>query len=123
MMLTAAAALFALAGIAWAFGPENPEEAMQRGWARARAGHFAAAARDFSEVLRTHPRAANARLLHGCCLAGLGKSEAAIADFNECLLLNGDNAAAWHDRGLAYQALGDWKQAAHDFDMALQLKK
>jgi tetratricopeptide (TPR) repeat protein len=120
--LTAAAAMFILAGLGLRYAPENPEERMQRGWARAHAGQFAKAALDFSEVLRANPRRADVRLLRGCCFAGGGEHMAAIEDFNECLLLNGGNAAAWYDRGMAHQQMGDWKSAAHDFDAALQLR-
>jgi tetratricopeptide (TPR) repeat protein len=122
VVLTASAMMLLIAGVAWRFAPRNPEELMQRGWARARSGHYTEAARDFSEVLRAIPQRADARLLRGCCFASAGEHTAAIDDFNKCLLLNGGNAAAWHDRGMAYQQMGDWKNAAHDFDAALQLR-
>ena len=122
VVLTAAAMMLVIAGVAGRFAPRNPEELMQRGWVRTRSGHYAEAALDFSEVLRVNPQRADARLLRGCSLAGEGEHVAAIEDFNRCLLLNGGNAAAWYDRGMVYQQMGDWKNAAHDFDLALQLR-
>ena len=122
LVLAAAAAMLGVAGLGLWFAPQAPAEIMQRGWARARAGHYAEAARDFSQVLRFKPNGADARLLRGCCLASSGDFVAAIGDFNQCLLANGGNAAAWFDRGMAYQQMGDWKSAAHDFETVRDLR-
>lgn len=54
------------------------------------------------------------------CLAH-GEYNKAIADFNEAIRLDPHNAAAYLDRGLAYEDECQWREAINDYTIAIRL--
>jgi serine/threonine protein kinase/regulator of sirC expression with transglutaminase-like and TPR domain len=83
-------------------------------------GHYELAEADFEEVLRREPssawiRARRALYLH----EARGDHKRAIADCDAALKLSPGNAEASLNRGLALLALGDFRPAIADFNMAL----
>jgi tetratricopeptide (TPR) repeat protein len=51
-----------------------------------------------------------------------GKNEKAVSAFREVVRLEPDNAYAWNDLGLAYEALCQYNQAMHAYQEAIRLK-
>jgi tetratricopeptide (TPR) repeat protein len=51
----------------------------------------------------------------------LGENRQAISDFNEAIRLDPKNAAAYNNRGLAYQSVKNSPQAISDYSQAIQL--
>ena len=52
---------------------------------------------------------------------GKGGYDRAIADFDEAIKLNPNDANAYYNRGLAYKKKGDKEQAIADFRKALEI--
>ncbi len=51
----------------------------------------------------------------------LRQYEHAITDYNEAIRLNPQEAKAYHNRGIAYEALGNSIQAEQDYAKAKEL--
>jgi lipoprotein NlpI len=51
----------------------------------------------------------------------LGKFDRAASDLSKVIKLAPDNAAAYHDRGVARQGMGDYRGSIDDFDKALEI--
>ena len=49
-------------------------------------------------------------------------AEAAIADYSRVIELAPDDAEAYNNRGLAYDALGDYEKALDDYQQAVRLR-
>jgi lipoprotein NlpI len=47
----------------------------------------------------------------------------AISDLSKAIQANPNNPAAYHDRGIAHQALGDYRESIDDFDKALEIAR
>ena len=60
-----------------------------------------------------------AMVVRGLAHLQLRRPESAIADFDEVIRLQPQNAAAYNNRGLGFQALGDMAKALQDFDTAI----
>ena len=58
----------------------------------------------------------------GNVLTMLGQIEIAIKAYSHAITLNPDNAAAYHNRGVAYGKTGDCDPAIEDFNKAIELK-
>lgn len=50
-----------------------------------------------------------------------GDLDRAIGLYRECTSLEPDNAPAWHNLGIAYQAQADWKRAIEAYEKAVSL--
>jgi Flp pilus assembly protein TadD len=68
--------------------PKDPEAPFNRGRAYLRLGKFDYAARDFSEVIVTQPRNADAFIYRGIARIYQGKDKEADADFQKAFQLN-----------------------------------
>jgi tetratricopeptide (TPR) repeat protein len=81
--------------------------------------------RNYSPVPLSAAAAAYAAVFRdsGTAYAEKGDQDHAIADFNEAIRLNPEDAAAFSGRGAAYEAKGDLVRAAADRDTALHLEQ
>ncbi len=57
----------------------------------------------------------------GNAYADLGQYEQAIADYNQAIQINPQDAEAYNNRGIAYADLGQYEQATADYNQALQI--
>ena len=60
-------------------------------------------------------------MVRGKAKSALGDKEGAIADYNQAIRLNPDNAKAYKNRGHAYRKLGENQQALRDFRVSWRL--
>lgn len=52
---------------------------------------------------------------------GRGRHDRAISELSKAIQANPNNPAAYNDRGVAYQALGNYHESIDDFDKALEI--
>lgn len=81
-----------------------------------RAGKREAAAAQFQRAVDLEPQAFWPNFYAGTCAYRLQQYEAALAAFSACIALSPDQAECFHNRGLAYRALGRDDLAARDFE-------
>jgi tetratricopeptide (TPR) repeat protein len=86
-----------------------------------RAGKREAASAQFQRAVDLEPQAFWPNFYAGTCAYRLQQYEAALAAFSACVALAPDKAECFHNRGLAYQALGREALAARDFECARRL--
>ena len=60
---------------------------------------------------------------HGTGLRQSGQLAPALADFEEAIGLDRENAAAWYQRGLTLGHMGEYKQAINDINRALSINR
>ena len=57
---------------------------------------------------------------HGNVLMMLGQIDVAIEAYSHAIILNPDNADAYHNRGTAYHAKGDYDRAIEDYTKVIK---
>jgi tetratricopeptide (TPR) repeat protein len=95
-------------------------ELFQRALEASRAGRFDLALPLWNRVLEQAPKDAAAWSNRGNVQLALGDPLAAIADQDQSLLLEPDNADPHLNRGTAEEALGRWDEAAADYAWILE---
>jgi tetratricopeptide (TPR) repeat protein len=96
--------------LALELAPDGKEAAYNRAVAFMQAGRLEEAAEAFAAYRERDPDSYKAALNHGVTLFKLGRYEEAVDVYNETLEID-ETAEAWGNLGLAYQELGDKKQA------------
>jgi serine/threonine protein kinase/lipoprotein NlpI len=84
------------------------------------AGELERASRHLDRALELEPGALWPGFYKGNCAHRLGQYDDAVVAFSVCVVLAPENAWCYHNRGLAYQALGRLDRAGADFDRALR---
>ncbi|MDE0685546.1 MAG: tetratricopeptide repeat protein, partial [Candidatus Poribacteria bacterium] len=79
---------------------------------------LAAAIEDWTHVIKSAPRDAEAYRGRGLAKLALGDAEGAIADFDRVVEINPESAEAFYNRGRAKQTLGQKEAAQADFQKA-----
>ena len=77
--------------------------------------------REYSDLIRDHPKNAPARIARGTTLALAGRYDRAMEDFNAAIELNPDDAEAFTGRAYVHCRRGDLASAVADYDQALAL--
>jgi tetratricopeptide (TPR) repeat protein len=94
---------------------------LNRGIAQSKLGHFQEALESFDQALKVDPSCIKALLRAGALLNDqLGHPEEALRLFESALRLAPESAEAWHDRGVALQALGRVREALESYRMAIE---
>jgi tetratricopeptide (TPR) repeat protein len=75
---------------------------------------------DYSEAIRLKSDFSDAYYNRGNIFLAVKQYVLAISDFNSAIMIRQD-AKYYHNRGLAYQMLGQAEQAKHDLEKAQQL--
>jgi tetratricopeptide (TPR) repeat protein len=91
-----------------------------RAKARQAAGQSEAALADFGKAIAIDPTLELVYTLRGTLRRARGDNQGAMADFTQSIHLH-PTADAYYQRGLTYQTLGQVKQAADDYDLAIHL--
>ena len=80
------------------------------------------AIKSYSKAIRLNPYSANAYNKRGVSYQSTGQYDKAIQDYDEAIRLDPENAAsAYHNRGLAYEALGNSLQGEQDLAKSKEL--
>ena len=98
--------------------PDYADAYLGRGKARQAAGHNEEALTDFERAIAIDPTSDLAYVSRGSIERARGDSQNALADFTRSIHLH-PTAAAYYQRGLAYQALHQAKRAVDDYDLAV----
>jgi tetratricopeptide (TPR) repeat protein len=106
---------------ALALAPDNLDAARNRAIALMQAGRHDEADRAFASYLDRDPTNYKANLNRGVNLFKAGRYEEAVDAYNLTLEVQ-ETAEAWDNLGLAYQELGDKKQAQQCFQEAKKLR-
>jgi tetratricopeptide (TPR) repeat protein len=83
-------------------------------------GNLAAAAKDFSAAIDVDPSVADAWKRRGQTRAALGFDNEAIKDLTKAIALQPDHES-YHQRGIVYHKMHDYRKALADFRKALDL--
>lgn len=75
-----------------------------------------------TELLQQTPRHARARYKRAEAHQRLGRYKEAIEDYNAAIEIDQSNPDYFHDRGLAYDRLGDLDRALADLNRAMKLR-
>ena len=94
---------------------------VQKGTSELDREDFQAARETFEELLESHPNFPDIRNKLGLCVAMLGDTEEALAEFEKAVELAGDYAEAQFNRGLMLNDLGRHEEAEEAFDAASRL--
>jgi tetratricopeptide (TPR) repeat protein len=78
------------------------------------------AIKDFTEVLKLDPNAADALCNRGSAQLQLGRIDLALADFDSGLKIKAGDPDLLYNRGLAFLAKGNKPKATEDFNKAAQ---
>ena len=114
--------LFVLALSASAFPADEPATAQLTSALQTfQSRNFAAAEKEFDEVLAKQPQSVPALVGRGSCLLYRLAFEKALADFKAASKLAPDSVAARIGCGSAHAELRQWSEAAADYDEALKL--
>lgn len=97
------------------------EEGIQKGLDLHRQQRYGDAAREFTQLIRSHPDSPDPYLFRGITAYNSGQTRDSITDFSKVLELQPRNAKALLYRGQSYLAVGDRKRAAADFEQVLAL--
>jgi tetratricopeptide (TPR) repeat protein len=109
---------------AWAQTPSAPpplDLELQAGLASHKAGRFKEAIDIYTEVIKKHPRAADAYDWRGMAYDELNELDKALADFNEAINLAPGYADAYNNRGEIFRKKKMYREALGDYRKALQL--
>lgn len=97
------------------------EEGIQKGLDLHRQQNYGAAARQFTQLIRSHPDSPDPYLFRGIAAYNSGQAHDSISDFSKVLELQPENAKALLYRGQSNLAMSDRKKAAADFERVLTL--
>lgn len=75
-----------------------------------------------TELLQQKPRHARALYKRAASYQRLNRYKEAIADYNVVIEIDDTNPSYFHDRGMAYDELGDMDRALDDLKMAVKLR-
>jgi tetratricopeptide (TPR) repeat protein len=115
--------------------PGDPESLAGRGQVLVDVGEYGPALADLDQALRAYAETepskrtpmkeaeAYARNGRGAALAGLGRFDEALGEFQKSIALCAENAWVYFNRARAYEAHGDAALAAADYRLALSLDK
>ena len=95
---------------------------IQRGKQAFERRDYAAALKDFQEVLARNPRFADVRHLTGLCLTFLGHPDAALVEFDHAIALNPNYIEAHINRAITLNELGRFEDARASFGAAAELE-
>ncbi|MEA3544916.1 MAG: tetratricopeptide repeat protein, partial [Thermodesulfobacteriota bacterium] len=87
-------------------------------------GQFQKAIDIYSAILQMKLDSAICSLVYnhrGMALFALAKYQEGVADFNDAIESNAENARAWSNRGLAYRILEKFDQSLEDYDRAIEM--
>jgi tetratricopeptide (TPR) repeat protein len=101
--------------------PRTAWEHLALGRALLASRDFAGAEREFAAAKALDPAAPWPNFYYGACAYQLGRYDDAIAAFSVCIGASPNVAAYFHNRALAYAAMGRTTDAMRDYDRALQL--
>jgi lipoprotein NlpI len=96
--------------------PENPDPFLVRGRLHDRSREFEKALADFSQVLRLHPRAAEAYQERGSVRFKLGQIEQSLADFDQFLRLAPSRKPYHWQRGISCYYAGRFEEGRKQFE-------
>lgn len=99
-----------VAGLVVAQNP-NPERLFQSAVAAQERGDFAAAIREYQQILNVQPHSVEARMNLGAALAHVGRFDEAIADYGLALKRDPMNGQIRMNLALAYYKKGDLEAA------------
>jgi tetratricopeptide (TPR) repeat protein len=101
--------------------PRTAREHYAVGRALFRAGDLAAAEARLDRALELQPGALWPTFYKGACAYRRARYEDAVLAFTACAALAPRSGWCYHNRGLAYEALGQPERALSDYDRALRL--
>lgn len=101
----------------------DPRQQIQRGKEALDRRDYAAALKDFQDVLSRNPKFADARHYTGVCLSFLGYPDAALIEFEQAIELNPRYIEAHINRAITLNELGRFEEARAAFDAAARLER
>ncbi len=101
----------------------DPRQQIQRGKEALDRREYAAALKDFQDVLSRNPRFADARHYTGLCLSFLGYPDAALVEFDQAIELNPRYIEAHINRAITLNELGRFDDAREAFNRAVAIEK
>lgn len=102
-------------------GPVNLRRAIHRGISAWEQDDFTLAFEYFEGILKKNPNFADVRNKAGLCLAMMGETNRALAEFDKALSVNDDYAEAHLNRAIVLNELGRFDEAKLAFSKASQL--
>jgi tetratricopeptide (TPR) repeat protein len=97
------------------------DDYMKKGKQLLEAGHFPAAAADFTKAIEINPKLAEAYQLRGWILFFMGKPEQSIADLNLAVKFDPKRYDSWTARGEVLRQLAKYDDSRKDFDQAIKI--
>jgi Flp pilus assembly protein TadD len=85
------------------------------------AGNYTTAISYLNKAITANPRYAEAYTLLGDCQDCLGKSEAAVASYNQALAIDPCHADAWFNKGMSLKKMGRTKEASQCIEKSIDL--
>jgi tetratricopeptide (TPR) repeat protein len=82
---------------------------------------YSASVELLSRAIQYDPSLALFYVSRGAARLKLGRTRAAISDFDRAIDLDAEYVRAYHLRGLAYEKSGEFARAFQDFDRALEI--
>jgi tetratricopeptide (TPR) repeat protein len=85
-------------------------------------GHLKEAIQAYTEVIKNHPRSAEAYNWRGMAYGELGELDKALADFNQAVDISPNYADAFNNRGEIYRKKKQYPQAEQDYKKAASIE-
>lgn len=85
-------------------------------------GHLKEAIQAYTEVIKNHPRSAEAHNWRGMAYEQSGELDKALADFNEAINISPNYADAYNNRGEVYRKKKMYPQAEQDYKKAISIE-
>jgi Tfp pilus assembly protein PilF len=102
--------------------PDHVEARTLLGWIESEVrGDFAAAIKQYAEVVRLRPDSPEAYNNLGVAQKRKGELNNAVASFSRALALKPDHSAALSNRGWVFAEQNKWREARRDFEHALKV--
>ncbi|MBS4057412.1 MAG: tetratricopeptide repeat protein [Bacteroidales bacterium] len=96
---------------------------LESGLAKMYQSRFSEALLDFDKAISLDPESAKSYFYRGNCLQNMGKSDASMKAYDQCLQLDSTYTDAYYNRGLLKEYLLDYNGACADFRKAASLGK